>query len=85
MKVLVRKLSQVNIIACTSLKRLNGCQNGSASLEITIGTTIKDILQSLEAAPGEVGLVILNGEKVGSEALVKDGDKIELYPVFGGG
>lgn len=78
-------MSQVNITACTSLKRLNGCQNGGVSLEITNGTTIKDLLQSLGAVPGEIELIILNGQKVGSEALVKDGDSIELYPVFGGG
>lgn len=78
-------MSLVNITAYTSLKRLRGCENGRASLEITTGATVKDILDLLGAVPGEVGLIIVNGDKADSEKLVKDGDIIELYPVFGGG
>lgn len=78
-------MSLVNITAYTSLKRLRGCENGSVSFEIATGTAVKDILDLLGAVPGEVGLIIVNGDKADSEKLVKDGDIIELYPVFGGG
>lgn len=78
-------MAQVYIEVSTSLKRLKGCQNGGTMLEISSETIVREILDRLGVVPGEVGLIILNGSKADIDSLVRGGDKIELYPVFGGG
>ena len=44
--------------------------------------SIKDMIEALGVPHPEVELVIVNGESVGFEHIVRDGDRIAVYPVF---
>jgi len=48
-------------------------------------TTIDDLLGELGIPSGTVHLIVLNGEQVNRDALVCDGDTIEIFPPLGGG
>lgn len=66
------------------LKRYNENKD-IAVLNIKSLAVIKDILNTFNIIPGEIGVILLNSKLVSEEAKVKDGDTIELFPVFGGG
>ena len=46
---------------------------------------IKDILDLFSFIPGELGVILLNSELASEDSIIKDGDVIELFPIFGGG
>lgn len=66
------------------LKRYNENKDITV-LNIQRMTVIKDILNTFNIIPGEIGVILLNSKLVSEEVKVKDGDTIELFPVFGGG
>ena len=43
---------------------------------------VKDVIESLAVPHTEVDLVIVNGESVGFDHVVGDGDRVAVYPVF---
>ena len=44
--------------------------------------SVKDLIESIGIPHTEVDLIIINGESVDFNYLVKDGDHISVYPVF---
>ncbi len=44
--------------------------------------SIKDMIESLGVPHTEIDLILVNGESTGFEAIVQDGDRIGVYPVF---
>jgi uncharacterized protein len=46
--------------------------------------TVKDMIESLGAPHTEVDLILVNGESVDFTYVVRDGDRISVYPVFEG-
>lgn len=44
--------------------------------------SVKDLIESLGVPHVEVDLILANGESVGFDYLVRDGDRISVYPVF---
>lgn len=44
--------------------------------------SVKDLIESLGVPHVEVDLILVNGTSVGFEYLVRDGDRISVYPVF---
>lgn len=44
--------------------------------------SVKDMIEALGVPHPEVELIIANGESVGFDYLVRDGDRIAVYPVF---
>jgi len=45
-------------------------------------TTVKDLIESLGVPHTEVDLILVNGNSVGFDYLINDGDDISVYPVF---
>lgn len=45
-------------------------------------TSIKDMIEALGVPHPEVELILVNGESVGFDRIVRDGDRIAVYPVF---
>jgi hypothetical protein len=45
-------------------------------------TTVKQVIESLGVPHTEVELVLVNGESVGFERLLQDGDRVSVYPEF---
>lgn len=44
--------------------------------------SIKDLIESLGIPHTEIDLILVNGESVGFQYLVQDGDRISVYPMF---
>lgn len=78
-------MAQIKIVASTSLRRLRGCESGTAFIDVIPGTSVAQVLKDMGAVPGEIGIMVLNGEKVGQDAMLYGGETLELYPIFGGG
>jgi uncharacterized protein len=47
-----------------------------------VPSTVKDVIESFGIPHVEVELIIVNGESVGFSHVVRDGDRIGVYPVF---
>jgi sulfur carrier protein ThiS len=52
------------------------------SLSVQDPTTIKEAICSLGVPPEEVDLVLVNGESVPFNHVIREGDKISIYPIF---
>ncbi|HEX4598800.1 MAG TPA: Mut7-C RNAse domain-containing protein [Burkholderiaceae bacterium] len=44
--------------------------------------TVKHMIEALDVPHAEVELVLVNGESVGFDRLLQDGDRVSVYPVF---
>lgn len=47
-------------------------------------TAIKDMIEALGVPHPEIELIVVNGESVGFDYIVRDGDRVAVYPVFEG-
>jgi hypothetical protein len=47
-----------------------------------VSSSVRDMIESLGVPHTEVDLVLVNGESVGFDYLVRDGDQVSVYPVF---
>jgi molybdopterin synthase sulfur carrier subunit len=47
--------------------------------------TALELITSLGIPPKEVKIIMLNGRAVDRESLVRDGDRVGLFPAVGGG
>ncbi|MFO8029600.1 MAG: Mut7-C RNAse domain-containing protein [Cyclonatronaceae bacterium] len=45
-------------------------------------TSVKDLIEGCQVPHTEVDLILVNGESSGFERLVRDGDRVSVYPVF---
>lgn len=54
-------------------------------LEAEPGLTALGLINSLGIPPGEVKIIMLNGVAAAQESLIKDGDRVGLFPAVGGG
>lgn len=54
----------------------------SFTCECARGATVKHMIEALGIPHTEVELVLLNGESVGLERVIFDGDRLAVYPKF---
>ncbi|MCW3489411.1 MoaD/ThiS family protein [Dethiobacter alkaliphilus] len=54
-------------------------------VEVQDGWQVKDVLEALDIQAEIIGVVLLNKELVSKDAHIKANDRIDLYPMFGGG
>lgn len=50
--------------------------------EFLLATSVKDLVESIGVPHVEVDLILVNGESVDFSRLVRDGDRVAVYPVF---
>ena len=62
-----------------------GIKYSQLTIECEEGLTVKKILDRLDLDGGYVVLILVNGKIVEENFILSGGDKIELYPVVGGG
>jgi len=55
------------------------------TMEIQQGTAIIDVFKSMEVPEDAVKLIFLNGIHATSDRVLKDGDKLGVFPPLGGG
>ena len=76
---------QVSFSATGSLRQYVPAAGGAAEIDIAPGTTVAMLLERLDITWGEVGIIVLNGQMVEEEAVLHEGDRIELIAPMGGG
>jgi sulfur carrier protein ThiS len=54
-------------------------------LQLKAQATIKDLVESLGFAQGEVGVIALNGGLAAGSEELHEGDEVQLFPPVGGG
>jgi len=55
------------------------------AIDLTQPTVLVELLQQLSVPAGEVAITVLNGRVADLDAIVSNGDRVELYPPIGGG
>jgi sulfur carrier protein ThiS len=58
---------------------------GSECVEINEGTRIRELLEQLEIPSNAVKVVFLNGVHASGDQILKDGDRVGVFPPIGGG
>jgi len=49
------------------------------------GMKIADVIKDLKLDPDRVSITIINGKHVDTDTVIKEGDKVKLFPPVGGG
>lgn len=57
-------------------------EHGEMKKQFYVPATVKDIIESFGVPHTEVDLVIVNGESSDFARLIRDGDRVSVYPVF---
>lgn len=50
-----------------------------------VGTTVREILRTLDIAPEEVGVTMINSRHCTLDQPLARGDQLAIFPVIGGG
>lgn len=61
------------------------CSNGDRIMEVAEGSTIIDILRRLEVPLDKVRVIFLNGLHATGEEILKEGDRVGIFPPVAGG
>lgn len=54
-------------------------------VDVADGMTVKELLRSLEVPEGAVKILFLNGIHASGDEILKDGDRIGVFPPVAGG
>ncbi|MGD9034547.1 MAG: MoaD/ThiS family protein [Desulfobacteraceae bacterium] len=55
------------------------------AMEVSDGTTIRDLLQQLKVPRKDIKVIFLNGVHASDEDVLKEGDRVGVFPAVGGG
>jgi sulfur carrier protein ThiS len=58
---------------------------GAWAMEVSEGTTIQNLLEALKVPRESVKLVFLNGVHAKDDDILKEGDKVGVFPAVAGG
>lgn len=53
--------------------------------DVTPGTTVADVLKSLDIDEAEVGTLFVRGRHVEPDRVLEDGEALAVFPLVGGG
>ncbi|MCX5845212.1 MAG: MoaD/ThiS family protein [Deltaproteobacteria bacterium] len=59
--------------------------HGNRILEVSEGTTIMEVLKSMELPLDKVKMIFLNGLHATGDEVLKDGDRVGVFPPVAGG
>jgi molybdopterin converting factor small subunit len=62
-----------------------GKSDPSESMEVAEGSTIRSILENLKVPLDSVKIIFLNGLHANGDELLKDGDRVGVFPPVAGG
>ena len=57
----------------------------SLTMEVSDGTTIRDLLQQLKVPKKQIKVIFLNGIHAGDGDILKEGDRVGIFPAVAGG
>jgi molybdopterin converting factor small subunit len=62
-----------------------GASGDGVSLELPAGTTVGDVVESLEIPSGLTCLTVVNGRDADPDQVLAPGDELALFPPLAGG
>ena len=72
---------RIKVIAGTSLRPLvEGLKDGRIELDLREGTTLSGLFERLNLAPELVRSVLINRSPVKTDVVLKEGDRVGLFP-----
>jgi sulfur carrier protein ThiS len=75
----------LNLFATLSRYMPHKAKGNSCTIEVDEGTGVSELLQGLKIPAKEVKLVFLNGLHAKGDEILKDGDRVGVFPPLGGG
>jgi molybdopterin converting factor small subunit len=57
----------------------------SLTMEVSEGTTIQNLLEQLKVPQEKIKLVFLNGVHANGDEILKEGDRVGIFPAVAGG
>jgi molybdopterin converting factor small subunit len=57
----------------------------SLTMEVNEGTTIQNLLEQLKVPQEKIKLVFLNGVHANGDEILKEGDRVGIFPAVAGG
>jgi len=76
---------KINLYATLSQYLPNRSGQTSANMDIKNDTSVRELLQQLDIPDESVKLIFINGVHAGMDAILKDGDRLGVFPPIGGG
>ena len=76
---------EVNLCATLASHLPDEVRQGDRRMELGEGTTIGELLQQLRIPHEAAKLVFLNGVRAEAAAVLRDGDRVGVFPPIGGG
>ena len=79
-------MDRINIKFYDSLNKLlkKEKRDKELSLELKLRQSVKDLIEALGIPHTEVGMIVIDGKREEFSFILKDGQKIEVYPAFNG-
>jgi molybdopterin converting factor small subunit len=56
-----------------------------STMEVRDGTTIRDLLENLKVPRKEIKVIFLNGIHASDDVILKEGDRVGIFPAVAGG
>lgn len=75
----------VHVRASGYLQRKMPGRRTDHQVSLPRGKTVLDVIEAMEIPPNQVWVVRVNGEHVEKTHPLRDGDRVELFPLVGGG
>ena len=76
---------EVNLYATLKQYMKNEILGKSTAIDLEDGLGVKDIIQKLQIPADLVKLIFINGVHAKRDTILKDGDRLGLFPPVGGG
>jgi len=58
---------------------------GVLSVDVTVDTTVAELLNTIPVELAEVHIIMINGVSSTLESMLHDGDRLGVFPAVGGG
>ncbi len=76
---------ELNLFSSIARYMPDKAQGNSWIAEVSEGTRVRELLEQLKIPTDTVKLVFLNGVHANGDEILKDGDKVGVFPPIGGG
>ncbi len=76
---------EVNLYATLKKYMKNETGGKLSVIALEDGTCVKDVIQKLKVPADSVKLIFINGVHAKVDTILKDGDRLGLFPPVGGG
>ena len=76
---------EVNLYATLKKYMKNETGGKLSVIALEDGTCVKDVIQKLKVPADSVKLIFINGVHAKRDTILKDGDRLGLFPPVGGG